>query len=171
MIEDRHSTEKVIEVDVYTDGSCKKIGTHMTFGGWSYIAVRDGKIIYEASDGEINTTNQRMELNAIASALAYFKENRAPSERIVIYSDSAYVINCYTQHWYEKWMLNGWVNSKGESVANQDLWRKIIPFFDNFWYSFRKVKGHAGVFWNEKCDKMAQMEADKLKINWRGQNG
>ncbi len=167
MIEDRHSREKVIELEIYTDGSLKTMG-RMGFGGWAFIVIRDGKIVAKASDSEANSTNQRMELTAIARALSFIKDERRPCEKVIVYSDSAYAINCYTQHWYEKWRKNGWVNAKEESVANQDLWRQIIPFFDNLWYTFRKVPAHSGVFWNEECDTMAQQQAEQLKINWRG---
>ena len=78
--------------------------------------------------------------------------------------------NCYTQEWYENWQRNGWINSKGEDVANQDLWIEIIPYFDNFWYNFKKVDGHSGIYWNEECDKLAQDCAEQLRINWRGKN-
>ena len=165
---EEHNKERVINIEIYTDGSLKKIGQTLTFGGWAFIAVRDGKIIYCDSDGETNTTNQRMELQAIIEALKYAQTVRRKTERVVIYSDSAYAINCYNQEWYVKWMKNEWVNSSGCSVANKDLWEQIIPFFDNFWYTFRKVKGHAGQVWNEKCDEYAQTAADRLKREYKG---
>lgn len=165
---ERRSKEKIIHLEIYTDGSLKKTGQSSTFGGWCYIVVRDSKEIYYASGNEYNTTNQRMELLAIANALKYIKTIRRKSEKVVIYSDSAYAINCYLQEWYINWQSNGWVNSKKEDVANKDLWREIIPFFDDFWYDFRKVKGHDGNYWNEICDERAQAEAEKLKKNWRG---
>ena len=140
----------------------------MTFGGWAFIVTQDSKEIYYAHDSEYNTTTQRMELTAILKALEYAQKNRKPHEKVIIYSDSAYAINCYLQEWYLKWETNGWLNIKKEEVANKDLWLKIIPFFDNFWYDFRKVKGHSNVIWNEECDKLAQQAAEKLKKNWRG---
>lgn len=170
-MEDRRSREKIINLEVYTDGSLKKMGKSMTFGGWSYIVIRDNVKIYSAANSEYNTTNQRMELEAIYQALKYASSIRRPSEKVIIYSDSAYVINCYKQEWYINWQYNGWINSKNQDVANRDLWLKIIPYFDDFWYEFRKVKGHANVLWNEECDKLAQLEAEKLKISWRGLNG
>lgn len=169
--EERRSKEHVIEVEVYTDGSCKKIGKNMTFGGWAFIVVQDSKEIYEAAGGEEGTTNQRMELEAIRMALKYIASTRRPNEKITIYSDSAYVINCYLQSWYTNWIANGWQTSTKKDVANQDLWMDIIPYFDNFWYDFKKVEGHAGVYWNEMCDKYAQDTADKIKREWRGANG
>lgn len=167
-MEERRSKEKIITMEVYTDGSLKKLGSKLTFGGWSYIITRDCKKIYEAAGSEQGTTNQRMELEAIRKGLEYASSIRRPNERVIIYSDSAYAINCFQQEWYINWQNNGWVNSKGDNVANQDLWIEIIPYFDNFWYYFEKVKGHSNVLWNEECDKLAQQEAEKLKINWRG---
>ena len=164
----RRSKEKVMNLEIYTDGSLKKFGKNMTFGAWGFIVVQDGKEIYEASGNEYGTTNQRMELEAIIQALNYIISIRRPNERIAIYSDSAYAINCYLQEWYVKWQANGWRNANKKEVANQDLWYEIIPFFDNFWYYFRKVKGHQGNYWNEYCDQLAQNEAENLKKNWRG---
>lgn len=168
--DERRSREKIITLECYTDGSLKKIGKNSTFGGWGFIVVQDSKEIYEADGSEYDTTNQRMELTAIYKALEYLSSVRRPHDKVIIYSDSAYVINCYIQNWYIGWMNNGWVNSQGKDVANQDLWWKIIPYFDNFWYSFKKVKGHDDNFWNNQCDKIAQAAAEKLKINWRGIN-
>lgn len=165
----RRSKEKWIGLEIYTDGSLKKMGKNMTFGAWGFIVVQDGKEIYEASGSEYGTTNQRMELEAIAQALEYIITIRRPNERVTIYSDSAYAINCYLQEWYVKWVSNGWVNSKNEDVANRDQWEKIIPYFDNFWYSFSKVPAHSGMYWNERCDKMVQATAERLKTEWRGE--
>lgn len=168
MKDERRSREKIINLECYTDGSLKKRGANSTFGGWGFIVVQDSKEIYEACGSEYDTTNQRMELMAIREGLKYISSIRSPHDKVVFYSDSAYVINCYLQNWYYKWLSNGWINSKGESVANIDLWQDIIPYFDNFWYTFLKVKGHGDNFWNNKCDKVAQNAAENLKINWRG---
>lgn len=151
-------------LDIYTDGSLKKIGTS-TYGGWSFIAVRDNNSVSENSGGELNTTNQRMELTAIAEALKFASANREHNEKVIIHSDSAYAINCYLQEWYLNWEQNGWLNSSKNPVANQDLWYQIVPYFDNFWYGFEKVEGHAGNFWNEKADELAQSRALILKKN------
>ena len=167
---ERRSKEKILNLEVYTDGSLKKIGKTMTFGGWSFIITKDNQKIYETAGSEYGTTNQRMELMAIREALKYASSIRGTNEKVVIYSDSAYAINCYLQEWYVNWLANGWRNSKKEPVANQDLWLDIIPYFDNFWYNFKKVDGHSGIYWNEECDKLAQDCAERLRINWRGKN-
>lgn len=164
---DSKKNERAINIEIYTDGSLKKLGK-ITFGGWAFIAVRDNQSFHADSGGENNTTNQRMELKAIIKALKYAESIRRDSEKVVIYSDSAYAINCYLQNWFLAWRANGWTNSKNEEVANKDLWLEIIPFFENFWYDFRKVKGHNGNIWNEKCDLLAQTQSQYLKNNWRG---
>lgn len=165
--EERRSKEKLITAEVYTDGSLKKLGKS-TFGGWAFTVVRDGKEIYTTCGSEADTTNQRMELTAVLEALKYINENRHPNEKVVVYSDSAYIINCYSQDWYITWERNGWVNAQKKDVANRDLWEQIIPYFDNYWYYFTKVPGHAGNYWNEYCDSNAQRMADSLKLRWRG---
>lgn len=171
MIQEKRSNEQIPVMEIYTDGSCKSLAK-VRFGGWSFIALRGGEFLYRVSGCEQETTNQRMELLAIRNALRYAQQNRQPNERVCIYSDSAYAINCYKQEWYSKWQVNGWVNSSNGPVANADLWMEIIPYFDNFWYSFIKVKGHDKNFWNNECDRLAQAEAQTLKDNFRGlQNG
>lgn len=165
----RRSKEKIIDYEIYTDGSLRRLGKNMTFGAWGFIVVKSNCEIYEASGSEYNTTNQRMELEAIVQGLKYISTIRRPNERIIIYSDSAYAINCYKQEWYIKWLENGWINSKKETVANKDQWIQLIPYFDHFWYTFSKVEGHKGVFWNEKCNDMVQRETENMKINWRGE--
>lgn len=167
---ERRSKERIPSLDIYTDGSLKRSGQTMRFGGWAFIATNDNQKIHEAAGSEYGTTNQRMELEAIRQALFYASSHRRPNEKVIIYSDSAYAINCYLNEWYINWQANGWYNSQNKPVANQDLWEDIVPYFDNFWYEFRKVDGHSGNYWNEECDDLAQATAEGLRINWRGKN-
>lgn len=167
---EKHSKEHIPTLEIYTDGSLKKMGQQLTFGGWAFLIIRDNNCFYANMGGENNTTNQRMELNAVAEALKYASEHRKKHERVIVYSDSAYFINCYLQDWYIKWQANGWKNADKKPVANIDLWERIIPYFDHFWYSFKKVPAHSGNYWNEQCDKYAQEEAEKFKREWRGIN-
>jgi len=164
---ERHSQARIPTIEIYTDGSCKKMGT-ATFGGWAFIVIQEHNLSYKASGSMPGATNQQMELEAIAQSLEYIKSIRRQNEKVIIYSDSAYAINCYSQKWYERWRDNGWINAAKKPVANVDLWTRIIPFFENWWYEFRKVVGHAGVVWNEECDSLAQKEAEHLKLTWRG---
>lgn len=167
---EHHSKEKVIDIEIYTDGACKNIGItnhtfDKTFGGWSFVVVKDNNIIYETCGGCRNTTNNIMEMTAIIEALKYVQTIRKKEERVMIYSDSAYVINCVNQGWWKNWQRNGWINSKKEEVKNRELWIKLIPYFDHFWYTFSKVKGHSGVIYNERCDELASNFANKLKAD------
>lgn len=141
-------------IEVYTDGSCSGNGHSNSYGGGAYIIVINGQIFYKENFGTPNTTNQQMELEAAARACEYL-ERAYFLDDIVIYSDSAYLINCYNQNWWMNWSKNGWKNSKKEPVANRDLWERLIPFFKLKGFNFKKVKGHAGVELNELVDKMA----------------
>ena len=167
---EQRSKQRFANLEIYTDGSLKKVGQTMTFGGWGFIALRGGLLIDKESGSEYGTTNQRMELLAIRNALEFAAAHRLPNESVTIFSDSAYAINCYNDKWYEKWLYNGWVNSKNEPVANQDLWEQIVPYFDNFWYHFSKVKGHSSNYWNNECDQLAQKASQELKSGWQGEN-
>ena len=163
-MEEKRSKEHAQVLEVYTDGSLKRKELTLRYGGWAYIVVENATTLVHADHGGAkDTTNQKMELTAVAEALDYVSKIRKPNERIIVYSDSAYVINCYAQEWYINWINNGWLNSEKKPVANRELWERIVPYFDNFWYDFRKVEAHSGVYWNEECDAMAQNKADRLK--------
>ena len=120
-------------------------------------------MIAQDSGGEIGTTNQRMELTAALKACQEVDKLDAFA-RVKIYSDSAYLVNCWKQHWWRAWQANGWKNSKKQPVANPDLWMGLIPFFEKApnGYDFIKVKGHAGNKWNEVVDKMAVRAKEAL---------
>lgn len=171
---EHHSKERVMEIEIYTDGACKNLGLinhkfSKTFGGWAFVAVKGDEIIYEKAGGNSGETNNSMELTAVIEALKYAETIRRKEERVTIISDSSYVINCYNQRWYEGWIRNGWHNSKKEPVANRELWLQLIPYFDRFWFSFKKVKGHSGNVYNERCDELASLYAETLKNNWKGE--
>ena len=147
--------KSIITYEIYTDGSAKGTNPAHKSGGWAYCILYDGDLIRKDSGHVNDTTNQRMELTA---ALMACREIDAMDgfATVKLYSDSAYLINCYKQNWWKAWRANGWKNSKKEPVANQDLWEGIIPFFMKApGYDFIKVRGHQGVEWNEVVDKMA----------------
>lgn len=136
------------QVVVYTDGACSG---NPGPGGWGAILLYNGHE-KEISGGEKKTTNQRMEIMAVAQALKVLKE---PCD-VVVHSDSAYVINCFKQRWYVNWRKNGWKNSKGDPVQNRDLWEDLLGEVERHRVTFEKVKGHAGVELNERCDELAR---------------
>ena len=152
---EKRSKEKIIPLEIYTDGSLKKMGQQSTFGGWAFCVVRDSKELYHKSGSVGMTTNQRMELLAILEALKYAQNIRQRLEKVIIYSDSAYAINCYLKEWYVQWQNNGWRNASKQPVANQDLWEKLIPFFECPLISFAKVKGHSDNKYNNIVDELA----------------
>ena len=154
-----------ITIDVYTDGSAKGNGTSTSVGGWAFCVVSNGEVIYQSYGSESSTTNQRMELTAAAEALDWLISllKPRPEDTITVFSDSAYLINCVNQSWWRNWQKNGWRNAKREPVANQDLWIRLIPYFNSASVKWSKVKGHAGDKYNEMVDEMAQNAAEALK--------
>lgn len=142
-------------ITIYTDGACSG---NPGPGGWGAVLIyKDQK--KEIYGGEQQTTNQRMELQAVISALDSVK---VTGWDISVYSDSAYVVNAFQQKWIEKWQRNGWKNSKKEAVANQDLWLQLLLLMDKNRVSMEKVKGHAGNVYNERCDVLARQAISEL---------
>ena len=135
------------EVQIYTDGACSG---NPGPGGWGAVLMY-GQHIKEMSGAEPNTTNNRMELQAAISALSSLKE----ACKVTLYSDSAYLVNCFKQGWYKGWLKNGWKNSKGQPVEIQDLWKELLRLMDIHQVEYVKVKGHADNKWNNRCDELA----------------
>lgn len=153
---------------IYTDGSCSKNGTKNAIGSAAYIIINDdNNIIIKGVKSKVGTTNQEMELLAPFLALNELKCNNLLKDdtQVVIYSDSAYLINCYKQKWYKNWELNGWRNAKKEPVANKMYWQFLIPYFKDNRFSFQKVKGHCDDYYNNYVDKMAQDCTKKQQQN------
>lgn len=135
------------EIEIYTDGACSG---NPGPGGWAAILFY-GDHIKELSGGDEHTTNQRMELTAAMEGLKALKE---PC-KVKLYSDSAYLVNCFQQNWYKNWIKNGWKNSKGKAVENQELWKSLLQLTEMHQVEFVKVKGHADNKWNNRCDELA----------------
>jgi ribonuclease HI len=79
------------------------------------------------------------------------------SSEIDLYSDSAYVVNCFKDKWYTKWRKNGWINSAKKPVENKDLWEILLQLVEARNVTFCKVKGHADNKWNNRCDQLAKI--------------
>lgn len=142
-------------VTIYTDGACSG---NPGPGGWGAVLLfADQK--KEIYGGELSTTNQRMEIRAVIEALKAIKVSEWD---ITVYSDSAYVVNAFQQKWIDNWQKNGWQNSKKEAVANQDLWKELISLMKKNRVQLKKVKGHAGDEWNERCDQLARQGIKEL---------
>lgn len=141
------------EVTIYTDGACSG---NPGPGGWGAVLIY-GDVTKEISGGEQVTTNNKMELTAPIEALKLLKE---PC-KVKLHSDSAYLINCFKEKWYVGWEKNGWVNSKKEPVSNKELWQELLRLSRIHQIEWIKVKGHAGDFWNERCDELARAAMPK----------
>ena len=144
-------------ISIYTDGACSGNGKSDATGGWGYIILGLKLFAIQGQGKEPSTTNQRMELQAAIEALKRI-EKISFADSITLYTDSAYLSNCWKQNWWRTWISNGWRNSKKEPVANKDLWEQLVPWFDNVNFSIEKVKGHSGDKYNEIVDKLATGE-------------
>lgn len=134
-------------VDIFTDGACKG---NPGPGGWGAILNYKGRV-KELSGAEPSTTNNRMELTAVISALCALTE---PCE-VVLTTDSQYVVNAITHGWAEDWRKRGWRNAKNREVANPDLWEDLLGLLQVHNVKFVWVRGHNGHPENERCDEMA----------------
>lgn len=143
-----------MSVEIYTDGSCLH---NPGPGGWGAILVY-GEREKELSGGELETTNNRMELMAAIMAL----EALTRPVTVVLTSDSTYLRDGITK-WINGWKKNGWKTAAKKPVANQDLWQRLDLAIQGHDISWEWVKGHAGHPMNERCDELARAEAEKLR--------
>jgi ribonuclease HI len=140
-------------VTIYTDGAC---AGNPGPGGWGAIII-DGPAEREISGGEPRTTNQRMELRAAVEALRALDGRRS----VDLHSDSAYLVNCFRDRWYERWQRNGWRNAQGKPVDNRDLWEALLALAAVHDIRWHKVAGHSGHPENERADQLARAAIDR----------
>lgn len=143
------------QIEIYTDGSCKK---NPGPGGWAAILCYKGKE-KEICGGEPDTTNNRMELTAAISALKMLKE---PC-KVTLTTDSKYVSDGITLGWARSWKERGWKKSDKSPALNPELWEELLRLCSIHKVEFVWVKGHAGHPYNERCDALAQGEAEKYR--------
>lgn len=144
-------------VELFTDGACSG---NPGPGGWGAI-LRFGTAEKELSGGEINTTNNRMELTAVIEGLSALKEPCA----VKLTTDSKYVADGVTKGWAESWRKNGWRKADKKPALNPDLWEKLLDLLKIHQVEICWVKGHAGHIENERCDRLAVEFYTKLKEN------
>jgi ribonuclease HI len=135
-----------VDVDIFTDGSCKG---NPGPGGWGAI-LRSGTHEKELWGGARETTNNRMELTAVIESL------RALKRRVTVrvHTDSTYVQQGITT-WIHGWKKNGWRTKAKEPVKNADLWQALDELVAGHDISWHWVKGHAGHPENERADQLA----------------
>ena len=141
-------------VDIFTDGACSG---NPGPGGWGAI-LRFNGVEKELSGGEKETTNNRMEMTAVITALSALKE----SCEVTLYSDSKYIIDSVTKGWAVGWKARGWKKADKSPALNADLWEKLLDLLDKHRVTFEWVKGHAGHPENERCDTLAVTESRKF---------
>ena len=140
-------------VTIYTDGACSG---NPGPGGWGAILSYNGRE-KELSGGERQTTNNRMELTAVISALEALREPCA----VELYSDSKYVIDALSKGWAESWRKKNWIKSDKKPALNPDLWERLLDLTAVHTMRYRWVKGHADNEYNNRCDALAVAERDR----------
>ena len=155
-----------LKMNIYTDGACKensrKNGVAEGIGGWAFLILekkpgQDSEIVNQGTGRKVGTTNQEMEINAVAEALVSVGNT---SELINLYSDSAYVINCLKDRWFDKWKANGWLNSKQNPVENRESWERLIDLVNRLNINPIHVKRNTTKF-IRMVDSMAKQASKK----------
>lgn len=134
-------------VNIFTDGACSG---NPGPGGWGVLMLWNGeeKEIY---GGEINTTNNRMELLAAIKGLESLKRDM----KVALYTDSTYVKDGITK-WIIGWKKNGWKTANKKPVKNKDLWQLLEKAISEHNVEWHWVKGHSGHPENERADELAR---------------
>ena len=141
-------------VEIFTDGACSG---NPGPGGWGAILRFKGEE-KELSGGELETTNNRMELRAAIEGLQALKRPM----RVVVHTDSTYVKNGITK-WIVKWKRNGWQTAAKKPVKNADLWLALDVVLGSHEIEWRWVKGHSGHPENERADALARAALQRGK--------
>jgi ribonuclease HI len=141
-------------IDIYTDGACKG---NPGPGGWG-VLLKSGDTERELFGGELDTTNNRMEMTAVIEALLALKR---PC-KVRLYLDSEYVRKGITE-WIHGWKARGWKTAAKQPVKNVDLWQKLdaAVAFGGHEIHWHWVKGHAGDPGNERADGLANRGVEK----------
>ncbi len=154
-------TNKKPFVEIYADGACSG---NPGAGGYGAI-LRNGVKEKELSGCEEMTTNNRMEMLAVITAL----ESLKVSCEVVITTDSNYVVKGMNE-WIKGWIKNNWKNSQKKDVLNRDLWERLLHASKVHDVTWVWIKGHNGHVENERCDKIARDEIIKCKKSLKKDN-
>ena len=141
-------------VTVYTDGGCDP---NPGIGGWGAV-LRFGEKCKELSGGELQSTNNRMELTAAVQALTILNKRC----HVRLHTDSQYVKKGMSE-WIKAWKQNGWKTAAKKPVQNVDLWRSLDEQCARHRIEWRWVKAHVGIADNERCDTLATREIQRLR--------
>jgi len=139
-------------ITIFTDGAAKG---NPGPGGYGTI-LQFGEKEKELSDGFRNTTNNRMELLAVIAGLEAIKK---PGWKVLVVSDSKYVVDAVTKGWLKSWVVKDFKEKK-----NRDLWERYLQASAPHDVRFKWVKGHAGHPENERCDQLAVEAAQRKNL-------
>ncbi|GJI87202.1 ribonuclease HI [Duganella hordei] len=134
------------KVEIFTDGACKG---NPGLGGWGAFLVAEGAE-KEICGGARDTTNNRMELQAVIEALNALKRPCM----VTLHTDSQYVQKGISE-WIHGWKARGWKTAAKEPVKNEDLWRALDAAQAMHTVEWRWVRGHNGHPGNERADMLA----------------
>lgn len=143
------------KIEIFSDGACSG---NPGMGGYGVI-LRWKEHMRELSGGELETTNNRMEMMGVIKGLQALTEKCD----VTVFSDSKYVVNAVQKRWVYRWKQKGWMRNAKEPALNADLWQQILELISFHKVSFQWVKGHAGHTENERCDELAREAIDKLR--------
>ena len=145
-------------VVIYTDGACKG---NPGPGGWGAILRSEDGQEKELCGGERETTNNRMEMMAVISALSALKR---PCQ-VILHVDSQYVLKGMTE-WLVGWKAKGWRTTSKQPVKNVDLWQQLDALVNTAGHrvQWRWVKGHAGDPGNERADSLANRGVEQIGL-------
>ena len=140
-------------IEIYTDGACKG---NPGPGGWGALLI-SGAHRKEMFGGELNTTNNRMELLAAIKSLEALKRKSI----VNLHTDSQYVRKGILE-WIDNWRKNGWKTAAKKPVKNADLWQALDALTLEHEIHWHWVKGHSGVEGNEVADQLANRGVDSV---------
>lgn len=142
-------TQPDTEIFIYADGACSG---NPGPGGWGTILKCPNlKLEKRLSGAESNTTNNRMELTAVIQGLSALKK----SCRVLVTTDSRYVVDAFEKKWLNNWQRNGWRTASKQPVKNEDLWRALMQAMAPHRVRWQWIRGHAGHAENEEADRLA----------------
>jgi len=134
-------------VEIFTDGACSG---NPGPGGWGAVLRYNGHE-KELSGGELQTTNNRMEL---AAAIAALEALRRPA-KVRLHTDSTYLRDGITR-WIHAWKQRGWKTADKKPVKNVDLWQRLEAALHRHSVEWHWVRGHSGHPENERADALAR---------------
>ena len=140
-------------VNIYTDGACRG---NPGIGGWG-VLIEYGDTRKEYFGGELNTTNNQMELKAAIEGLKALKEPCI----VNLTTDSKYVMDGITL-WIQNWKKNNWRTAAKKDVKNKELWQKLDQLISQHRVQWHWIKGHSGDAGNETADLLANKGIDSI---------